>query len=65
VELVEQLTQPDALGRGVHHCAVLSFRIGTRHGRLSLRRPRDEGVTKEDAKARGAISCILRHQLII
>jgi hypothetical protein len=38
------------------HCIVLYFGTGARYGHLTLRRPRHQLVTKEDAKAKGGMA---------
>jgi hypothetical protein len=56
MELGKKLAQLGNLSNGVGDCSILSF--GTRAGdcSLSLRRPRDEIVAKEDGIAGGRLA---------
>jgi hypothetical protein len=51
VELAEELSEPDAFGRGVRHSAVFRFRARSRHGGLSPGRPGHEGVAEVHTEA--------------
>jgi hypothetical protein len=50
MQVLKELAEPVALGNNMCHYSIFSLSTGSRHGGLSLGRPRYEVVAQENAR---------------
>ncbi len=57
VQFVEELPEPNAFDHNISHHTIFNLHARARHHRLSLARPRHQGLAEEDAVTRrGSLS---------